>query len=78
MSENLALVAYDFFRRCYVCDTKIRACFGYTHAGDFVRAMEGEQTRVRELCGRCVLGVEKYLFPESVRDLLHSRVLLGQ
>lgn len=48
-------------RKCCECGRPIKACMGFTIAGDFLLAVEKKipWKEVKELCGRC--GLQKLI-----------------
>jgi len=46
-------------RKCCQCGRLVSLSFGATHAGDFIKACNGQLSRyeIREFCGYCVLQV---------------------
>jgi hypothetical protein len=42
--------------KCSECGEPLAECMGFTHAGDFVQACEGQRpwSEVRQRCWRCV------------------------
>jgi hypothetical protein len=39
------------------CKTPIAECMGFVLARDFLALLRGEHIAVREICGKCVLGL---------------------
>lgn len=45
------------------CRAPLHACMGHVHAGDFMRLLDGEDIKPREICAVCIFkhyGIESY------------------
>lgn len=45
-------------RYCEICKTPLHACMGFVNAEDFLNLLTQSSTKVRELCGHCVLQLD--------------------